>query len=332
MQIISKLPTKGLHRIIRDGTLSKQAQMRLTWMDFLASGHNVAETSRHFFVAESTIRFWKKRYNPIRPKSLEDRSHRPKQVRYSPVVWRVQEQIIELRKKYKCDKVKLQCKLKKFGISVGQSRIQKIINQAGLKRQKAKRKRVKRNRTHMYAVPKEQHKRPGGLIYLDVKHLMLSGGRKAYQFTAIDHATRYLFAQSYKRIRSQETVAFLEYIQKQIPFEAIEYIGTDNGSEFLGDFEKALEEKDIPHVFSSPRSPKQNPFVERVIRTVVEEHYQRRGVAPTLEELNEKLEEYVKSYNMEREHYGIELRTPYEQLIMLQSENNSAANPQHHPN
>ncbi len=331
MQIVAKLPTKGLHRIVRDGILSFEATKRLKWLDYLTS-HSIAQASRHFDTPEATIRFWKKRFNPYRPSSLENRSHRPIHCRYSPLVWRIQEQIIELRKKYKCDKVKLQCKLRKLGIVVGQSRIQKIINQAGLKRIRKKRSPIRRNRNHMYSVPAENKFRPGGLIYLDVKHLQLSGGNRAYQFTAIDHATRYLFLKSYKRIRSQETVAFLEYVQKQIPFERVEYIGTDNGSEFLGEFEKALKEKQILHVFSSPRSPKQNPFVERVIRTIIDEHYRYKGIAPNVEELNMKLEQYVRSYNTEREHYGIGLRTPQEQLAMLQSQNNSTANPQHHPN
>lgn len=330
MQIVTKLPTKGLHRIVRDGTLSFEAEKRLKWIDYLTL-HTVAQSSRHFDIPEATLRFWRKRFNPHRPNSLENKSHRPIHCRFSPVVWRIQEQIVALRKKYKCDKVKLQCKLRKLGIFVGQSRIQKIINQAGLKRKCRKRAHIRRNRSHMYSVPVEYKLRPGGLIYLDVKHLQM-GCNRAYQFTAIDHATRYLFLQSYKRIRSQETVAFLEYLQKQIPFERIEYIGTDNGSEFLGEFEKALKEKQIPHVFSSPRSPKQNPYVERVIRTVIDEYYKQNGIAPNVEELNMKLEQYVKKYNTEREHYGIGLRTPQEQLIMLQSKYNSAANPQHHPN
>jgi len=333
MQIVTKLPTKGLHRIIRDGAVSPDAEKRLKWMDYVAS-HSLAQASRHFDIPESTLRFWKKRFNRWIPRSLECRSHKPKVPRNPQITLRVLEVIVSLRKRYGYNKVKLQVKLRNLGISVGQSRIQLTVNWAGLRnKHHVKRILMRRNRKHMYTVPNTVYINPGGLVYLDVKHVTLQGcNGMAYQFTAIDHATRYLVAEAYPRITSRTTVAFLDYVQKQEPLQKIEYVGSDNGSEFLGDFEKALKEKQIPHVFSSPRSPKQNPFVERVIRTTIEEYYQRYGVAPTVEALNQGLEKYTREYNTERPHHGIGLRTPQQQYHMLQSINNSTANPQLHPN
>ena len=333
MQIVTKLPTAGLHRLLRDGTLSAEATKRLKWMNYLHQGNTVAQTQRHFDIPESTIRFWQKRYNPYRLTSLEDKSHRPIHVRFSSVVLRVAECIVSLRKKHHYGKTKLQKLLADQGIFVGQSRIQKIVNQAGLKRLRKLRKTGKRkNRSHMYSVPRQNLQCPGGLIYLDVKHLILAGGGKAYQFTAIDHATRMLFVRAYSQITSTSTVAFLAYLQKQVPFTQILFIGSDNGSEFLGVFEQALEKQHIPHVFSSPRSPKQNPFVERVIRTMIEEYYWQNGVAASIEELNLKIERYAEEYNTVRPHHSLGLKTPMNYFTMLQSLNYSTAIPQHHPN
>ena len=70
MQIVTKLPIKGLHRLIRNANLSIQAQKRLTWMDFLDSSHTFAETSRHFFEPESTIRFWRTRKDQGNQKTI----------------------------------------------------------------------------------------------------------------------------------------------------------------------------------------------------------------------------------------------------------------------
>ncbi|PJA12277.1 hypothetical protein COX64_04895 [Candidatus Dojkabacteria bacterium CG_4_10_14_0_2_um_filter_Dojkabacteria_WS6_41_15] len=333
MQIVTKLPIKGLHRLIRDANLSIQAQKRLTWMDFLDSSHTFAETSRHFFEPESTIRFWRKRYNRYKPNSLVNHTSRPHHTRALYVPSCVLEKIKEIRKPYCVGKVKLQDELREQGIIIGQSKIQKLIGMMNLKCHKKIRKHVKRqNRKHMYTVPKEVYKRPGGLVYLDVKHLLLPGGLKACQFVALDHSTRYLATKVFSRITSRSTVEFLGYLQKQEPFTTIKYIGTDNGSEFLGEFEKALKEKQVLHVFSSPRSPKQNPFVERVIRTIIDELYSQQGLATTREGLNDKLQRYVIYYNTKRRHFGLNLLTPQRKLEMLQLDSAFYCFPQEVPN
>jgi transposase InsO family protein len=56
-----------------------------------------------------------------------------------------------------------------------------------------------------------------------------------------------------------------ENIIDVMPFE-IKGIQTDNGSEFLGEFTKALKKKDIKHYFNYPRYPKGQAYVERMNR------------------------------------------------------------------
>ena len=307
---------KGLY-LCQD--ISSTAKKRLKWMDYIDKGNSILKASRHFDIPEATIRYWRLRYNPYDLKSLEDRSRRPKRCRRSEVPYEVIERVIELRQEYKgWGKVKIQILLKREGIYVGQSRIQKIINQAGLKRVPYAKKRYKRkNRRHMYAVPRKVLKEPGGLVYLDVKHLNIVGYGKLYQFTAIDHATKILKAKVYGRITSLSGLEFVKYIRKEFPFKEIKYIGTDNGSEFLGSMDKYLKEEGIIHVFSSPRSPKQNPFVERVIRTIIDDHYSCEGTAIDKETQQKALDRYVKIYNEVRPHHSLNLMTPYEKYDTL---------------
>jgi hypothetical protein len=54
---------------------------------------------------------------------------------------------------------------------------------------------------------------------------------------------------------SKNAKDFLEKSVDVMPFE-IKGIQTDNGSEFLGEFTKALKKKDIKHYFNYPRYPK----------------------------------------------------------------------------
>lgn len=215
--------------------------------------------------------------------------------------------------------------LGKEGIYIGQGRIQKIINEAGLKRvPNGKRKYYKRkNRRHMYAVPKRVLEQPGGLVYMDVKHLYLPGGQKVYQFTVIDHATRLISIKLFSRITSRCGRMFLDYIQKNYPFENIQYLGSDNGSEFLGELDNELEKREIVHVFSSPGCPKQNPYVERAIRNVIDEVYIYEGLEVSMSKQQDRIDEYVKVYNEERPHHSLNLKTPYEQYTILLNNPNS---------
>lgn len=305
----------------RDTHLSQKALMRLKWIDYIVSGNNVLKASRHFDQPEATIRYWYKRFNPEDLSSLENESKRPHNSRSSPVTIEDAQRVIEIRtnRKYQgWGKVKIQKLLEREGIYIGQGRIQKIINEAGLKRIPApKKKYIRKNRRHMYAVPRKVMNKPGGLVYLDVKHLYLPGGQRVYQFTAIDHATKLSRIRLFTRITSRCGRLFLDYLQESYPFENIKYIGTDNGSEFLGELDKELEKRRIKHVFSSPGAPKQNPFVERMIKNVIDEVYKFEGLEISMGRQQKRLDEYIEVYNKERPHHSLNLNTPYEQYRML---------------
>ncbi len=302
--------------------ISKEASMRLKWMDYLHQGKSILQASRHFDIPESTIRYWKNKYDPQDLKSLENISKRPKNVRRTSISEEDRKRVIQLREKYKgWGKAKIQIKLVEEGIHIGQSRIQKIINEAGLKHIPTSKKKYykRRNRKHMYSVKKEHLEKPGGLVYFDVKHLSLPGGNKVYQFTAIDHATRIARAKLFTRITSRCAKDFLDYLQEDFPFKEILNAGTDNGSEFLGELDKELEERNIIHLFSSPASPKQNPFVERSIRTIIDELYYYEGLEPTLREQQEVLDKFMHIYNHERPHWSLGLKTPMQYFYLLKS-------------
>jgi len=299
--------------------ISDKAKMRLKWMDYIDEGKSIRQAARYFDRPEATIRYWRKKYDRWKLKSLENESRRPRRARVSKVSFEVAERIVELRQQYGWGKVKLQVLLERENISVGQTRIQKIINQTGLRRIPSKRRyRLRKKRRHMYSVPRRIMNQPGGLVYLDVKYVYLMPRQYIYQFTAIDHATRMLRVKLFSRITSRCGKMFLEYLNKHFPFDRIQYIGSDNGSEFLGELEKELEERKIKHVFSSPRSPKQNPYVERVIRTTIDDVYSRKGTEPSMKRQQEVLDNYVIEYNEIRPHESLGLKTPVEQFRLLQ--------------
>jgi transposase InsO family protein len=103
------------------------------------------------------------------------------------------------------------------------------------------------------------------LVQIDTKHKYVNG-RKIYIFIAKDVKTRISFTFAYNRLSSKNAKDFLEKSVDVMPFE-IKGIQTDDGSEFLGEFTKALKKKDIKHYFNYPRYLKGQAYVERMNRT-----------------------------------------------------------------
>lgn len=101
----------------------------------------------------------------------------------------------------------------------------------------------------------------------------------------------------------------------------ISTILSDNGREFRGKpdqhpYELFLQLEGIEHRTTKVRRPQSNGFIERLQRTLRDEHFRIKGRTKWYEELEEMqadLEEYLRHYNYERTHQGRNMnsRTPY---------------------
>ena len=116
-------------------TLSKQARVRLSWIDYyLSHNNNVALTCRHFGIARSCFNKWLKRFNANGLTGLEGRSNRPVHTRKPLVPTNVIDIIRMLRKANpEFSKYKLSIILKRdYGYSVSASSIGRIISRYNL--------------------------------------------------------------------------------------------------------------------------------------------------------------------------------------------------------
>jgi transposase InsO family protein len=156
--------------------------------------------------------------------------------------------------------------------------------------------------------------KPGELVQIDTKHEYVNG-RKVYIFVAKDVKTRISFTFAYDRLNSKNAKDFLEKLINVMPFE-IKGIQTDNGSEFLGEFTKALKKKDIKHYFNYPRYPKGQAYVERM-RTLQEEFvmYYEDYELEDIYEFNKKMMEYMLWYNIERPHHSLNKKSPLQYFL-----------------
>ncbi len=270
--------------------------------------------------SERSLKYWLANFRKYGTEDLENKSTRPKtNPRETPI--RIKERIIELRKKKKRCALKLSWDLAEEGINIHYQTIQKIIKREGLTR-KYRTRKIKYNYVRIPL-------RRGELVEIDIKFVPdRIKGRRYYQFTAIDCATRWRCLKAYPDASTFFAMKFLKKLVKMAGFK-IRAIKTDNGSCFtnrytgynkstdplnprLHPFDILCSELAMPHYLIDPGKPQQNAFVERSHREDQEKFYEENKFR-TFEELKYKLRLWNVEYN-DTKHCGLNGLTPNQAL------------------
>jgi transposase len=287
---------------IRDSPseLSKEAKLRLRWMDFHVShGSCVSLTCRHFGISRDTFYRWWKRYDPLDISTLESRSRAPGTRRQSTTPPETVALVLRLRDANpEWSKYKLSVVAKRdHDVEVSPSTIGRVLKRHGRigGRGAAKRRKAARNtRTRR---PKELVARfPGDLVQIDTKHLYLPGNVRRFQFVAVDVATRIKVTEVFSTASSRSAAHFLATVLERLPFD-LQAVQTDNGSEYLGQFDAACRAKGLAHFFSYPHCPKHNAFVERQIQTEIDEFHTLIEPTHDVAEYNDLLMAWDRFFN-----------------------------------
>lgn len=297
---------------------------RLRWiLPIVNKEISIVDTVRVCGYSERTIKRWLKAYRQkgvdgLIPKSTAPKTH-PNEL---PI--RIKEEIISLRKKEGVCSLKLSWKLKKKGIIVPESTISKVIKRENLTRKYRKRK-VK----YVYVKAKRQ---AGELIEIDVKYVPgRIAGRRYYQYTAIDTASRWRYLAVYEEQSTTNSILFLQDVISRFPY-TIQAIKTDNGSVFtnyyLGTNKRSdmsvktihsldifCRENNIVHYLIDPGKPAQNGTVERSHREDQQKFYEAHNFK-TVDELRYKIRIWNNHYN-NLEHCGLNGKTPLEMLRLM---------------
>jgi transposase InsO family protein len=156
----------------------------------------------------------------------------------------------------------------------------------------------------------------GSLVAVDTFFVgTLKGVGKIYLQTAIDCHSRYAWARLYPN-KLPVTAVHLMNTDVLPTFEAheakIDTVLSDNGREFCGrpdqhPYELFLQLEEIEHRTTRVRRPQSNGIVERLHRTLLDEHFRvegRRTWFETIEEMQAVLDSYMEQYNQSRPHQG----------------------------
>ena len=288
-------------------------------------GRNAALTCRYFGISRQTFYRWRKRYNPKRLGSLEERSRRPRRVRQPTWSAELATAVQDLRELCpRWGKDKLAPLLRQAGWSVSTSMVGRILAQLRrrgvLVEPPAARVAVRKPRPpRPYAIRKPKTylaKRPGDIVQVDALDLRPLPGVILKHFTARDVVSRWDVLEVHTRATAKAAASFLDAIEARTPFP-VRAIQVDGGSEFQAEFETECQRRGIRLFVLPPRSPKLNGSVERAQRTHTEEFYEVWDLPWTVGPLNRKLRAWEQIYNTVRPHQSLGYRTPKQYLQEL---------------
>jgi len=144
-------------------------------------------------------------------------------------------------------------------------------------------------------------------------------GVKKYIITAVDYYTRIAVARAYPSPSSRNAKDLLMRMKIALG-EGIRAVNTDNGSEFMAEYEQACVAMAIKHFYTYPRTPKMNPYAERFNRTIQEEA-QFPLFSESFEVWNNFISHYIMLYNFFRPHYSLDYLTPVDVYLKSKQSN-----------
>lgn len=279
-------------------------KVRADAVKMVRSGKSVREVARHFGYSHSAVVKWCKKvpehtyqYRIIPTESSRPHRH-PNELPEELV-----DRILELRQNTMRGAEFIHLLMNREGIDISLSSVKRTLARHNLTRYS------KWKKWHQ-STPRPIPEAPGLLVETDTIH---DGpcGRQLYVYTLIDVCSRWAYAEASERIKTSDSVAFLNRAIKQAPF-TFKTIQTDHGSEFSAWFTKKLLEKELTHRHTRIRTPNDNAHLERFNRTIQEECIFR--LPRDLKQWQKELPDYLHYYNFERPHIGIDWLTPGEKL------------------
>jgi transposase len=294
---------------------------RLRWVQMVENGDTkLKDIIQIFPYSGRTLKRWLREFREKGEVGLIPKSTKPKSnPKESPIY--LKEKVINLRKKTKLCALKLKWRLAKEGIQIHERTIGKILKSENLVR-KYRIKKIK----YKYIKAMRQ---PGELMEIDVKVVPGTiAGRKYYQYTAIDTASRWRYLKIYDEQNTNNSILFLKEVLSRFPHK-ISAIKSDNGSIFTNYYIGTNKRSDVSvktlhaldifctsqniiHYLIDPGKPAQNGTVERSHREDQEKFYEQ-NTFKNFTDLQKKLKIWNEYYN-NLEHCGLNGKTPNEMV------------------
>jgi len=297
--------------------LSPKAKEKLEWIIFYhtVGKKKVIATASYFGITRKTLHKWLKRFDERNPRSLEERSRAPVKVRGWEVTREEEERIIFLRKTHiKWGKKKIKkLYLKTYREYISTWKIERVIRKWDLYQDREKHKKYikvkakRKEKTYIKSLEKKDSF--GFLWHIDAIIIWWYGARRVI-FTALEDTTKIAFARVYKTNSSNFSKDFLLRLVYLVD-SRVNYVHSDNGSEFEGSFSEACKDLALSQIYSRPHTPKDNPALERFNWTIQDEWLSLSEVGlDDINKANKDLTNWLIEYNNLRPHESLDYLTP----------------------
>jgi len=195
--------------------------------------------------------------------------------------------------------------LKRKGVVVSLSSVKRTLDRCNLTKKRSPWKR-----------PHDHTRRPvalysGALLQCDTVHIISPDGSRIYIYTLIDLFSRWAYAEVVPKIGAKQSVEFIKHAQKVSTFK-FKMIQTDNGSEFSTWCTHGWLRLGVKHRHGRVRKSNDQAHVERFNRTIQEECLD--FTTHNIKSFRKEVSKYLKYYNNERTHMGINYLTPSEMM------------------
>lgn len=289
-----------------------QEKARYNAIKEVQSGRKIAQVARRYGCFRSTIYRWLKKHELMvknyelapNAKHLPTISSRPKTSPNS-LENELIEQIIAIRIETKrcAEIVWMEAKNRELNISL--SSVRRIIKRAHLERVKSKWYRYRKFTKRPHA------DYPGALVEVDTVHFYhpITKERK-YATSVVDVYSRMAYVYFHDNMQQYHSVKAILLARKKFGF-SFSTVQTDNGPEFGKKFQDEIIRRGIKWRHTRVRRPNDNAHVERFNRTLREECLGNYiPTRETLEQTQQRTEQYLDFYNTKRLHLGIQFMTP----------------------
>ena len=272
-------------------------KLRRDAVRLMQQGWSARRVGRHLGFHHTAVLKWMKHAkkfgdHPILTKSSRPHTH-PKQLPEDIV-----KKIVEKRLAHHRYAEVVHRELQNDGIVVSLSSVKRTLDRRFLTKKRSPWKRYHPHQDRPKAL------QPGDLVQMDTVHRMIDDKKRIYVYTIIDTFSRWAYAKAYMKMNGVITLDFLREAQGQATFH-FKMLQSDHGLEFSQYFVRRARRN---HRYTRIGKPNDNAHIERFNRTLQEECLDK---FPTeVRAMNCALRKYLKYYNCQRLHTGINFLTP----------------------
>lgn len=284
------------------------AKVRMDAVKLVRVGWSTRAVAHHFGFSQGTIVKWVHRApEDRRLRTIPTRSSRPHHHPGQLSLEAIQSILTVRDRTGRCAEV-VHHLLKRDGLTVSLSSVKRVLRRHGYTNHS------KWKKWHQYA-PRPEPESPGILVEIDTIHDGEYDDR-LYIYTLIDVCSRWAYAAVTERITTHRSLTFIETARQQAPF-SFQTLQSDHGSEFSKWFTVQLRVRSIAHRHCHVRSPAENGHLERFNRTLQDECLRR--VSRSFRNYRTAIPEYIRYYNTERPHLGLQMQTPLDIINAIPS-------------